>query len=457
MGPFILLITFLLCCNCTHYCNNNYQCQLQIISNISVYCNGYFSCFQAPSIEAYDYLYCYGSHSCYKVNTITSIYSRCYGLYSCAFVQNMNGKVNANGAYSMYGVINGNTVYTLYNRGYLSCYNCTHNVNGYVDAFGALALHNSYINVTAFDTSSIYLYSYLALYNGELFCSSGTECIMYCQGGNSCEKVTFTCSVGATCSVNCQYSTKNELCPNALYADWLEDIKYEKLFENESSLKKYNWLFSTDENSNEICGTSNAINCDRDHDATCYQQNILNIYGPICCTGALSCYQNPATNYYQYVNDPNINSTDDVAIRCDSQAACRNGNIKTEYGGNIYCSGQYGCANSKINATEHANVFCEGSESCQFSNIYDAKNILCTGWYGCGHANIYNLAGNVYGLTSWSLQYTSIHNIVGNIYCLAWQAARYTIIERVNNIYGNSFECFYESQISNVNNLYLVG
>eukprot|EP01084_Bolivina_argentea_P151848 264996_1 len=158
MGPLaLLLITLLLSCTYSRDCNNHYECQLQNISDtISVVCNGYFSCFQAPSIASTSApVHCLGSHSCYKATTITAqsnIY--CRGLYSCAFVQNMNSnsKVNvyANGGYSMYGIMNANTAISgsLYLYGYLACYDCAHNVDGDIYASGALALQNSFISIT---------------------------------------------------------------------------------------------------------------------------------------------------------------------------------------------------------------------------------------------------------------------------------------------------------------------
>eukprot|EP01084_Bolivina_argentea_P246191 412064_1 len=101
MGPLaLLLITLLSSCTYSRDCNNNYECQLQVISDTGdVYCNGYFSCFQAPSIASTSSdVECRGSHSCYEVATITTQYYSniyCFGLYSCAFVQNINGKVYA--------------------------------------------------------------------------------------------------------------------------------------------------------------------------------------------------------------------------------------------------------------------------------------------------------------------------------------------------------------------------
>eukprot|EP01084_Bolivina_argentea_P029293 54355_1 len=91
-------------------------------------------------------------------------------------------------------------------------------------------------------------------------------------------------------------------------------------------------------------------------------------------------------------------STNDVAIRCDSFYACSGAKIKTQYGGNIYCTGYASCSGSKtMNATKNSNIFCEGVHSCYSgTNIYDAKSLLCLGYYSCYSANIYNLAGSVY-------------------------------------------------------------
>eukprot|EP01084_Bolivina_argentea_P246194 412068_1 len=90
MGPLaLLLITLLSSCTYSRDCNNNYECQLQVISAAdNVYCNGYFSCFQAPLIAStYSFVLCRGSHSCYEVTTMTgSVYIDCCGLYSCAFL-----------------------------------------------------------------------------------------------------------------------------------------------------------------------------------------------------------------------------------------------------------------------------------------------------------------------------------------------------------------------------------
>eukprot|EP01084_Bolivina_argentea_P151851 265003_1 len=98
----LLLITLLTSCNWARSCNNNYECQLEIIRDTSVYCNGYFSCFQAPLIRSTSgpfeigQVHCYGSHSCYEVTTIAAQHQvDCDGLYSCAFVQNMNSAVYA--------------------------------------------------------------------------------------------------------------------------------------------------------------------------------------------------------------------------------------------------------------------------------------------------------------------------------------------------------------------------
>eukprot|EP01084_Bolivina_argentea_P303676 524356_1 len=222
MGPYtLLLITLLMSCNCIRYCYNTSECQLEVISDHSVYCYGYLSCFQVPLIVVPGgYIMCEGSHSCYKVNTISTQASTvgCYGLYSCAFLQNISRVNGASGGYSMYGVINVHTIAgSLAFDGYLACYNCTHNVNNGVSAEGALALQNSYISVTRLDITYMHLYSYLAFYGGEVHCSWGTKCNIQCRGGNSCENVTFTCNIGATCSVYCRYSTKNELCPDGLY------------------------------------------------------------------------------------------------------------------------------------------------------------------------------------------------------------------------------------------------
>eukprot|EP01084_Bolivina_argentea_P246190 412063_1 len=94
MGPLaLLLITLLSSCTYSRDCNNNYECQLQVISDTyNVVCNGYFSCFQAPSIASTSgCVYCDGSRSCYEVTTIAvQSYTSCNGLYSSAFVQNMN-------------------------------------------------------------------------------------------------------------------------------------------------------------------------------------------------------------------------------------------------------------------------------------------------------------------------------------------------------------------------------
>eukprot|EP01084_Bolivina_argentea_P246189 412062_1 len=177
MGPLaLLLITLLSSCTYSRDCNNNYECQLQVISDTGdVYCNGYFSCFQALSIASTFFpgaVNCHGSHSCYEVTTITAPYDiYCSGLYSCAFAQNINSEfyIVAHGAYSMYGIMNGNTISGSLNvHGYLACYDCTHNVDGHVAASAALALQNSYISITrSAATIYIHLDSYLTLYDGE--------------------------------------------------------------------------------------------------------------------------------------------------------------------------------------------------------------------------------------------------------------------------------------------------
>eukprot|EP01084_Bolivina_argentea_P267584 454249_1 len=90
-----------------------------------------------------------------------------------------------------------------------------------------------------------------------------------------------------------------------------------------------------------------------------------------------------------------------------------------------------------MNATKNSNIFCEGTHSCQYRNIYNAKNLLCLGHGSCYLANIYNLAGNVYGLASYSLRYSQMYNINGNIYCLAYLGAYEALIDVAYDVYGN--------------------
>lgn len=438
-----LLIILLAASLCQHsisqfiQCDTPYVCSNQTwnITN-SAYPRGYKGLYgKQASLFAGGELACYGGHSCEKIHSATvSGDFDCWGDHSCYGITT-KGLTTTGGYTYCYGDLScaHTTILSIYNHiicgGRLSCSNSIINQTPVIWARGAYVLYNSIIHST--NGMQLFMYGYLAGYNGTLICADHHSCTVQCRG-NGCRNFRMDCSGnGTTCTVqNCDES-QNVACPmyiNYTSIDYnntiasqsnteLLDIMFDDINVYDSS---YKYLKKLDEN---ICDNNRDDKTFDDYSENDFSIDIESYNSSICCRGRDSCL---------FVNTISVYA-ENTSIVCEGVYSCQGGIITTasEKYSDIYCTAGYSCTSSDIFLLHNDNdIYCQGYYSCSWSRIEStgtsgaSNSVYCGAASACytfttvGVSEIYLLGQS--SATDGKIISNGIGNM--NVYMLAYQS-----------------------------------
>ena len=198
------LVLFIQCAVINGYeCNDAYSCAVSTLSlSVNLLCNGYYSCFNSPSLYASwpDDIYCDGSLSCQISDSISAAYANCNAFLSCAGVDSLTGAyawVCCGGESSCSQSII-STGANINCHGIFSCSLSEINHHIYpagsqyrVNANGALSLYNSDVNSASSGSYfRVSLYGAYSGYGSTMDCSVDSNiCYIYCYG-EGCNNIT---------------------------------------------------------------------------------------------------------------------------------------------------------------------------------------------------------------------------------------------------------------------------
>lgn len=260
------------------YCTDTRECTSTTISDTSVYCRGYFSCYQS-TITASSLLWCSGDCACYG-GTLKSSSGTidCYGFQGCrgtTISVSSSGDISCNSRLTCYSATISGSSSSISCSGEHGCHgasitssstNChgeygcyssdisasdTLNVSGYysgaystitdtslIYTHGYYGLINAYISSEDVDELNIYSDGDNSLYNTSLHCFDGSECNVYCDPGQSCNELLFYCYDGATCNLFCDDDCSS--CPTIINVD--DFVFGDKEYKNHVDRKEFQQL-----------------------------------------------------------------------------------------------------------------------------------------------------------------------------------------------------------------------
>jgi len=237
------------------YCNGNRGCDLCVgdieSENGNVFCNGFKGCYKANSdISAYKNVACDGDYGCYSADgfiTAATGHVSCQGEQSCYDVTGLisaQTDITAGGYYSAaMSEMNAESVYcegemscydsnieasTIDCSGQESCYEATMEaseeivfVGGHSGTsstisaastygYGAYSLSFADIDSAGIEEMYVYLYGYYAGEYADIYCRSGSQCIIECAG-NACYETTIYYWSGADVIIEpvaCKYGAE---------------------------------------------------------------------------------------------------------------------------------------------------------------------------------------------------------------------------------------------------------
>lgn len=297
------------------HCRGDNSCRLTSLHTSSggeIFCTAAFACYNSPSLRITE------------GGTFDSI--DCYGLYSCAFVENIyieSGGYNAecNGELSCLGsIINLESSNTLYCHGARSCKDTT----VYSKQNNRLGAYLAAENATFYSQDSSVSYYFRGVSSGnnaEVVCGTGHTCTIYCIS-NACNNLTLTCNNCSDFRIHC-YGEASDVCREDTPYTMATWRAYEMISPIYQLPDISDVVLSTYDNSLFACfgDTTDSINCGDYQDAACYNltlnsSNIIND-APICCTGEESCPDTSITSAISNYSD----FTEAIAIRCDGMYA----------------------------------------------------------------------------------------------------------------------------------------
>lgn len=288
--------------------------------------------------------YCTGDSSCAYVNDYIGYNLQCDGINTCSHMSNISVTTNVDckGDHScsysnFYGVL------SIYAR-------------------GAYSLINSNIYSSG-STISVNFSANYAGYNATVFCESGDNCIINCNG-NGCTNTLYNCDSCSSMTIYCNETIQN--CPKTTSSSGNSD-NYD-IFDT-YSVGSYSFSEDLNDISNILdimCETdSNAITFD-DHYSVVNSLNGSAIDADIiCCRGRRSCYSLSSLVSNEYIicsGSQACPSADYIATQiayCGTWEACYNVDGSASSGGTymnvsdiIYCLGFHSCGGRRIYGTQ---------------------------------------------------------------------------------------------------------
>ena len=388
------------------------------------------------------------SFSCFKAKkvTVTNGFIRCYGLYSCAMIDDMFvsdvAAIACHGELSCY-----KSNITVENDGTtIECYgdkSCSEAViqgeYDLVEVTGRLGALNAVFMTESHNVDFEFLAG-LSEYNATIIC--GYNCTVYCMT-SKCNSLNYECSDdNPDCNIAFDYYS----LLSSVSGDKVTYPIYDNLslyYENDdidNDDNPYFFQISTIENSLNLCNQDSSIFCENGYDCgkyypswwnnstysnddyTLIQPPILtSSNGTICCSGSDSCED--------LDNITNYESGTDGAIRCDGATSCQNEESRQdilttfEDGANIYLSGTkpgiYTGVTKGNYSSKLGNIYASGAYGItddEHIRLIDSKNVYCTGDIACGSSTISDISSNVY-LYGYEHDSLSVENVGGTVYC----------------------------------------
>ena len=236
---FVLFCVILFCwtienCDATTLCNDFKSCEDDTISDDSVWCRGWFACYDA-TIDVSEYAICGGQRGCQNASITTdtgSIY--CDGWMGCLSSQidvTGDGGVECRGRRGCESnSINASSItvscegeesclYTNINsasglecNGFYACKYAIVSDTASITSNGDYGMKNALISSSNVDTLVINSNGYYGLSGAQLDCYDGSNCTVNCGEGFACKGFDFYCYDGASCAVNCDSDCSD--CPS---------------------------------------------------------------------------------------------------------------------------------------------------------------------------------------------------------------------------------------------------
>ena len=480
-------------------CSKYYQCASSNISSEDIGCHGAHSCFNASLHVHNGILECLGAWSCYEAQKIVeenykATGVRCRGLGSCAKVKDFtlsNASLGCGAEISCADSIIDITDGDISCNGFKSCANSTIRHTRDVTIHGTLAAYNTTFYANSSGNKIDYHFkSSEGGKNAQIICLQNTTCNIHCQGGSSCNDLTYTCVDCDEVIIDCvDGSDESDICHGSSSSTGYnsgnntgEVINYDLLenlgvltqgklpiFENMTISNYYNsTILVCDKNTTS---NINTIVCDSDEecsDVTLLGGNDLD--APICCTGRQSC--NSIVNVT--VNRSNGSL---IAIRADGHRAFQDssGYIISQNSGNMYFTSyrSAGFTNNILESTiistsfdfenrnnnnyykennNNWNIFCTGENSCTSKTITNVKTIHIHG-DSAGRFSLFKKIQTIYAHGYQALYEANGTNEVENVYCQGLRSCSVTTISNTYNIiYASGYQVLSKTNIFNVAN-----
>ena len=474
-------------CHCSTYYTNEYDCVSCSINDDYIQCQGFAGCIYAQTIEASSSFNAYGSYSAYGSTNIASYRSNCVGDSSCRNIIHFETNTNmyCDGYRSCFGstierTSSANNGGGIYFSGDESGAMTTLNLNQstIILATGRLSMSKSNINM--YVSSSLYVNGFATLNGANLYCEERQTCTIFCWN-YACYNVS-SMSGNGNYSIDCT----NNLISNLLCNEQNDDISILTLNSLPSGIKE---IGVKEVDTLSLCTNSSVLGINCGNYQECESTTLLNYQNQaICCSsyqgcryssgtlivndtidrigiycgGYQSCYASSSGNesftIEQFNGDVN-NISHSLDAFCDGGDACEY--LDLSGADNIWCRGSSGCERATIDSIK--NVFASGSLGLYHGIVSSASgNIYCFGFSSCGYSSLFDISGNVYGLSRHSLYGATINNtspntISNNIYVIGYRSGYLIELYNVKSVFATGFWVIYRSTISGIRNLYVNG
>ena len=198
------------------YCGGQKGCEYSDITTItgSIYCDGWLACWKSKINVIQDgVIECRGRRTCkdstIKASEITTV---CTGGYSCENTNIESDTVDCDGYYGCINAdISGQSEVNV--NGERGGYGVSITITPLINVHGYYGLQNGYISSDGVDTLELNSNGEYSLYNTDLECFSGTQCIVNCGKGTTCENFNYYCYDDASCSLSCDSECSTN-CPS---------------------------------------------------------------------------------------------------------------------------------------------------------------------------------------------------------------------------------------------------
>lgn len=442
-------------------CYNENECtpyeSIRETGTDDVECWGYRSCAFMSYIETTSTgeIQCKGSYSCYNTSRIertddgTNDGILCNGLFGCANVNditNNNGTIGCRGELSCSRSIITSMLDETLCQAYRSCQHATIYTTDGVDFRGYLSGYNATVHSLA-DNVSIIFTGRDSGYGATVLCGLSHTCTITCHS-NGCNNVKeigcYDDDIGCTIILNCDYSERNDLCPNG--------------YELASSIMElpslFNLTMTTYDNSETLCTSGKGYTSKKCIDYQECANTTLSNNKPICCGAYQACRY--TTNITTTVGN----------IRCDGAKACEFGSdsasIITEdrdadlyFSGFQACGGVDGVYGTVLGTTgNNNNVFATGHSGVRESKIKNVNDIYAMARRAVDRSIIDNVEGDIFGYGYESVRLTTISNVGGSVYCGTSASCQNSKITNVaGSVLASGLDALKNTQVTNTTNV----